>query len=123
MAGFRRDKPIDPMHEAGICRWLAEHHERMAAETEGWDHDDHVKAAKACRDRAEEWEAKAAAQSAPARPAAAPKVEAAPCKPSPVVSHAAPKPQHKPAPVATAKPARPAQPKPAMADGAQGALF
>lgn len=116
MAGFRRDKPIDPMHEAGICRWLAEHHERRVAETEGEEREDHERAARSCRQHAVEWEAKAAAQSAPpARPAvAAPVVEAVPFKPNPVVSRPAPILQPKPKP-------KPAQP-PKVAAG-QGALF
>jgi hypothetical protein len=109
MAGFRRDKPIDPMHEAGICRGLAEHHERRVAETEGEERDDHQKAAKACRERAEEWLQRANVAT-PARP-----VEAAPCKPNPVASHAAPNPQHKPKP-------KPAQHQPPTVAG-QGALF
>lgn len=117
MAGFRRDTPIDPMHEAGICRWLAEHHDRKVAETEGEDRADHQRAAKSCRDHAAEWEAKAAEQSAPARPAVTtPKVEAAPCKPTPVVYHAPPPVQHKPKP-------KPAQPQPPKVAAGQGALF
>jgi hypothetical protein len=110
MAGFRRDKPIDPMHERGICLWLAEHHDRRVAETDGWERDDHAKAATACRERAEEWLQQANAAAAPARP-----VEAVPCKPNPVASHAAPNPQHKPKP-------KPAQHQPPTVAG-QGALF
>lgn len=111
MAGFRRDKPIDPMHERGICLWLAEHHKRRVAETEGWERDDHAKAAKACRERADEWLQQANAPAGPARP---PQVEAAPCKANRVASRAAPTSQHKP---------KPAQPQPTKTAAGQGALF
>ncbi|MGE5515101.1 MAG: hypothetical protein ACM31D_04695 [Bacteroidota bacterium] len=42
-------------HERQILLNLAAHHETAAASCEGEDHEDHLRAAKACRERAEEW--------------------------------------------------------------------
>lgn len=48
---YRRDAE----HERGILLGLAEHHEAEAARKEGEDRADHLSAAKACRERADEW--------------------------------------------------------------------
>lgn len=105
MAGFRRDKPIDPMHERGICLWLAEHHDRRVAETEGWERDDHQRAAAGCRKNAARWQEEVERLAA---------VADQPCKAKPVASHAQPSVQHKPKP-------KPAAAPPTVAG--QGALF
>ena len=56
--GFR-PTPIDPLHERDISLSLARHHDDMAAITSGEAHDDHLRAARGCRAKAAEWQAKA----------------------------------------------------------------
>lgn len=87
--GFR-PTPIDPLHERDISLSLARHHDDMAAITSGEAHDDHLRAARGCRAKAAEWQAKADAPAKrPARPAiqhAAPPTTS-PAKNKPTTDH------------------------------------
>lgn len=42
-------------HERQISLDLAAYHEGEAERKEGWEREDHLKAAQSCRERAEEW--------------------------------------------------------------------
>lgn len=75
--GFR-PTPIDPLHERDISLSLARHHDDMAAITTGETQLDHISAARGCRAKAAEWQAKADAPAKRPARAAPPQVTPSP---------------------------------------------